>query len=42
MRKMLFNRAEVMFSLDCPEFTYEVRKDVVESIYKVKSGMYLL
>ena len=39
---MLSTRAGAMFSLDCPEFTYEVRKDVVESIYKVKSGMYLL
>lgn len=29
MRKMLSTKAGATFSLDCPEFTYDVRKDVV-------------
>ena len=42
MRKMLSAKAGATFSLDCPEFTYAVRKDVVEIIYKVKPGVYLV
>ena len=42
MRKMLSTKAGATFSLDCPEFTYAVRKDVVEIIYKVKPGVYLV
>ena len=42
MRKMLSAKAGATFSMDCPEFTYAVRKDVVEIIYKVKPGVYLV
>ena len=35
MRKMLSAKAGATFSMDCPEFTFAVRKDVVEIIYKV-------
>ena len=39
---MFSTKAGATFSLDCPEFTYAVRKDVVEIIYKVKPGVYLV
>ena len=42
MRKMLSTKAGATFSLDCPKFTCAVRKDVVEIIYKVKPGVYLV
>lgn len=42
MRKMFSTKAGATFSLDCPNFTYAVRKDVVEIIYKVKPGVYLV
>ena len=33
MRKMLSAKAGATFSMDCPEFTFAVRKDVVAIIY---------
>lgn len=42
MRKMLSTKAGATFSMDCPKFTCAVRKDVVEIIYKVKPGVYLV
>ena len=42
MRKMLQAKAGAAFNLDCREFTYAVRKDVVEIIYKVKPGVYMV
>ena len=39
---MLSTKAGATYSMDCPEFTYAVRKDVVEIIYKVKPGVYLV
>ena len=39
---MFSTKAGATFSLDCPQFTYAVRKDVVEIIYKVKPGVYLV
>ena len=42
MRKMLTTKAGATFNLECPGFTYAVRKDVVEIIYKVKPGVYLV
>ena len=35
MRKMLQTKAGATFCMDCQEFTYAVRKDVVEIVYKV-------
>ena len=42
MRKMLSTKAGATFSLDSPELTFAVRKDVVEIIYKVKPGVYMV
>lgn len=42
MRKMLSTKAGATFSLDCPQYTIAVRKDVVEIIFKVKPGVYLV
>ena len=42
MRRMLSTKAGATFSYDCPQFTYAVRKDLVEIIYKVKPGVYLV
>ena len=42
MRKMLQTKAGATFCMDCREFTYAVRKDVVEIIYKVKPGVYMV
>ena len=42
MRKMLSAKDGATFSLDDPQFTYAVRKDVVEIIHKVKPGVYLV
>ena len=42
MRRMLSTKAGATFSYDCPRFTYAVRKDLVEIIYKVKPGFYLV
>ena len=39
---MLSTKAGAAFSLDCPQFTFAVRKDVIEIIYKVKPGVYLV
>ena len=40
MRKMLSTKAGATFSLDCPQYTIAVRKDVAEIIFKVKPGVY--
>lgn len=42
MRRMLTTRAGASFNMESPSFTYAVRKDVVEIIYKVKPGVYLV
>ena len=42
MRRMLSTKAGAIFSYDCPQFTYAVRKDLVEIIYKVQPGVYLV
>ena len=42
MRKMLQSKAGGTFCMDCPDFTYVVRKDVVEIVFKVKPGVYLV
>ena len=39
MRKMLSAKAGATFCMECPNFTYAVRKDVVEIICKVKPGV---
>ena len=39
---MLSTKAGATFSLDSPELTFAVRKDVVEIIYKVKPGVYMV
>ena len=36
MKKLLTSKAGVTFNLECPDFTFVVRKDVVEIVFKVR------
>jgi len=42
MRKLLSSKAGGTFNLECPDFTYVVRKDAVEIVFKMKPGIYLV
>lgn len=36
MKKLLTSKAGATFNLECPDFTFVVRKDVVEIVFKVR------
>ena len=42
MRKILTTKAGATFNLECPDFTYAVRKDVIEIVFKVKPGIFIV
>lgn len=42
MRKLLSSKAGGTFNLECPDYTYIVRKDAVEIVFKMKRGIYLV
>ena len=42
MRKVLTTKAGATFNLECPDFTYAVRKDVIEIIFKIKPGIFIV
>ncbi|MGN1220022.1 MAG: hypothetical protein ACI4TU_03690 [Candidatus Cryptobacteroides sp.] len=42
MKKLLTSRAGATFNLECPDFTYVIRKDVIEIVFKVKSGVFIV
>lgn len=39
---MLTTKAGATFNIECPDLTFAVRKDVVEIIFKIKPGVYMV
>ncbi len=42
MRRMLSTKSGATFNLETPNMTFAVRKDVIEFVYKVKPGVFLI
>lgn len=42
MKKLLTSKAGATFNLECPDLTYVVRKDVIEIVFKVRPGIFII
>lgn len=42
MRRILPTKAGATFNQECPDLTYAIRKVVIEIIYKIKPGVYMV